>query len=105
MMLSAVDVSEVARFWNGKAVNLYPYTVYYVRMRNCTFSAILSQAIGTPIANNSYNAVALAFEWRNIPSGMTIKRFDNILIFTMLAMRIAARLGILRTNDEMMKIT
>lgn len=58
-------------------------------MRNCTFSAILSQAIGTPIANNSYNAVALTSEWRNVPSGMTIKRSD-ILIFTMLAMRIAA---------------
>jgi len=58
-------------------------TVYYVCMQNCAFSAVLSQAIDTPVASNSYNVVSLTFEWRYIPN-MTTKRFNNIFIFTLL---------------------
>lgn len=86
-MLSAVALveSHVSGMRMRYAGYRAPNTVYYVCMRNCAFSAVLSQAIGTPVASNSYNVVPLTSEWRYIP-GMTTKRSNDILIFIMLTM-------------------
>lgn len=85
-MLSAVALVKSHVSGMGMRFAGYPgaeHGLLRLHAKLCILCSLLSQAIGTPVASNSYNVVPLTFEWRYIP-GMTTKRSNNILIFIML---------------------